>query len=284
MTKEKILNWEITGAIIISLLGSLFHFMFASFVSPVFANVPSMFPAPPDLSPLAAVEKLHKRIRSYPEMANWQAAVLTTLRDMDKDWKPKKKTVVEKFVIVKDKVRIEKILSATEYEGDRTKDLTAKYQAEAEKFNKKSESSQGEDGGRKGGRYRGLDLSRDEMFPFGEDRRADYEYELREGTLAAGQRVHILETLSLQKSSDIYEGKYFIHPETYDILRAELRPAKNPGPLKLLEMHIDFDRLPEGYLVIKSTRIRIHVGLIVKNIRMESEERYSDFQVLDDPL
>lgn len=242
-------------------------------------NVPSTFLAPPELSPLEVVEKLHKRIRSYPEMANWQAVVLTTLRDMDKDWRPKKKTVVEKFVIVKDNVRTEKILSATEYEGDRTKDLTAKYRAEAEKLNIKSESSQGEEGGRKGGRYRGLDLSRDEMFPFGEDKRADYAFELREGTLGAYQRVHVLETRSRQQSSDIYEGKYFIHPETYDILRAELQPAKNPGPLKLLEMHIDFDRLPEGFLVIKAAKVRIHVGLIIKNIRMESEETYSDFKV-----
>jgi len=261
------------------MMKKIFIILIASIVCSASGNVSSTLLAPPELSPLEVVEKLHKRIRSYPEMANWEASVLTTLSDMDKNWEPKKKTIVEKLVTVKDNVRIEKILSATEYDADKTKDLTAKYRTEAEKLNKKSESSQGEDGGRKGGRYRSLDLNRDEIFPFGENKIADYEFELREGTLATGQRVHVLETRSRHKSSDIYEGKYFIHQETYDIVRAELQPAKNPGPLKLLEMHIDFDRLPEGFLVIKAAKVRIHVGLIIKNIRMESEETYSNFHV-----
>jgi hypothetical protein len=93
--------------------------------------------------------------------------------------------------------------------------------------------------------------------------------------------VYILENRSKLKSSDNYEGKYYIHPETFDILRADIRPAKNPGPLKLLEMRIDFGRIPEGYLVIRAASVRIHVGLIIKNIRMESEEIYSDFIVFN---
>jgi hypothetical protein len=168
-----------------------------------------------------------------------------------------------------------------EYDGDKTKDKTAKFQAEAEKLNRKNLSKKGKNGGRKGGRRRGMDLSQEDIFPFGENRRKDFEFELREGLLDDDLDAYILESRCKLKSSDHYEGKYYIHRETLDILRAELRPAKNPGPLRLLEMQIDFGRIPEGNLVVMTTKVRIHVGLIVKNIRMKSEEVYSDYKVFD---
>jgi hypothetical protein len=233
------------------------------------------------LSKVEVVERVHEKIQSTPEMDNWQASALTTLFEMYKNREPKKKTIIEKLVVVKNKIRTEKILSATEFDEDKTKDKTAKYQAEAAKFNIRNESNKGKDGGRKGGRSRGMDLSQDDIFPFGENRRKDYEFDLREGSLEDKLQVYILESRSQFRSSDYYEGEYYIHPETFDILRADIRPAKNPGPLKLLEMRIDFGRIPEGYLVIRAASVRIHVGLIIKNIRMESEEIYSDFIVFN---
>jgi hypothetical protein len=183
--------------------------------------------------------------------------------------------------VVKNKIRTETILSAIEYDGDKTKDKTAKYQAEAEKFNRRNESNKGKNGGQKGERRRGMDLSQDDIFPFGENRRDDFEFDIREGFLEDKLGVYILESRCKLESSDHYEGKYYVHPDTLDILRAELQPAKNPGPLKLLEMQIDFGRIPEGNLVIMTTKVRIHVGLIIKNIRMESQEIYSDYKVFD---
>jgi hypothetical protein len=244
-------------------------------------NIFSSSLASPELSTVEVVERVHEKIKSTPELDNWQASVLTTLFEMDKNWEPEKKTIIEKLAVVKNKIRKEKILSATEFDEDKTKDKTAKYQAEASKFNRRNESNRGKDGGRKGGKSRGMDLSQDDIFPFGENRRKDYEFNLREGSLEDKLRVYILESRSKFRSSDYYEGKYYIHPETFDILRADIRPAKNPGPLKLLEMRIDFDRIPEGYLVIRAAKVRIHVGLIIKNIRMESEEIYSDYKVFD---
>jgi hypothetical protein len=46
-------------------------------------------------------------------------------------------------------------------------------------------------------------------------------------------------------------------------------------------MQFDFGRIPEGNLVVMTTKVRIHVGLIIKNIRMEAEEVYSDHKVFD---
>lgn len=263
------------------MLKNIFAILLTIFAASLSINSVSSIQGNPELSTTELVEKIQEKILSVPEMDNWQASVLTTLFDMDKNWEPKKKTIIEKLIIVENKKRTEKILSAIEYDEDKTKDMTSKYQAEAAKFNKKNQAEQGDDGKRKGGRHRSLDLKRDELFPFGENKRQDYEFDLREGSLAEGQRVYILETRSLQKSADYFEGKYYFQPETFDVLRAELRPAKFPGPLKLLEMHIDFDRLPEGHLVIRTAKVRIHVGLIIKNIRMESEEIYSDYKVFE---
>jgi hypothetical protein len=235
----------------------------------------------PELSTMEVLDKVHAKIASSPQIVNWQASVLTTLYEMDKNWEPKKKTIIQKLTAVRNKKRTEKILSATEYNDDKTKDVTAKYQTQAAKFNKKNEADANEEGKRRGGRHRGLDLERDEFFPFSASKKKDYEYKLHLERMNSGQNVYVLETRSHVKSSDNFEGKYHIHPETFDVLHAVLRPAKFPGPLKLLEMHIDFDRLPEGYLVIKAATVRIHVGLIVKNIRMESEEIYSDYKVFD---
>jgi hypothetical protein len=234
-----------------------------------------------ELTTMDLVEKIHENIQSTPEMNKWQVSVLTTLFKMDKNWEPKKKTVIEKLTIVENKKRIEKIIRATEYDKDKTRDMTAKYQAEAAKLNKKNESRKRENRRPKGRRRSGLDLTREELFPFGENRRKDYEFELYDDPSVDSQGIYVLETRSKQKSSDFYEGKYYIHPETFDVVRAELRPAKYPGPLKLLEMHIEFDRLPGEYLVIRKSKVRIHVGLIIKNIRRESEEIYSNYKVLD---
>lgn len=57
---------------------------------------------------------------------------------------------------------------------------------------------------------------------------------------------------------------------------AELTIAKKPAPLKRMEMEIDFEVLPEGHQVMKKAVMRMHVGLIVKNYRIEAVETYTD--------
>ena len=82
------------------------------------------------------------------------------------------------------------------------------------------------------------------------------------------------------RSDKFFEGTYYIDPDTYDVVRAFLQPAKNPGPLKRLEMEFFFQIQPDGYMIPRETRVRIHVGLVVKNIRMEIQEIYKSFKAL----
>jgi hypothetical protein len=48
-----------------------------------------------------------------------------------------------------------------------------------------------------------------------------------------------------------------------------------------MEMGMDFYVLPEGYFVLRKMAVRIHVGLVVKNIRQDVIEEYSDYRILE---
>ena len=138
----------------------------AVFIPGSATHVLSSCPNLPKLSTTEVLEKVHAKIVSTPEMLNWEASVLTTLFEMDKNWEPKKKTIIQKLTTVRNKMRTEKILSATEYHEGNTKDVTDKFREEAEKFNKKNEAKANGEGKRSSGRHRGFDLERDEFFPF----------------------------------------------------------------------------------------------------------------------
>ncbi|MBN1222787.1 MAG: hypothetical protein JXB23_06030 [Candidatus Aminicenantes bacterium] len=229
------------------------------------------------------LEKVVQRRASYPEMTHWQASVQSTAYEMDKNWKPKKKTVVHKIVRVKERDRQESIQSAIEIKNGKNKDVTQEYINRAYKEREKNARRKREEKNNesKANRRRHMDMTLDEFFPFGKEKRVNYDFAILDESSIEGIPVQIIETHAKQRTEDFLEGKYYIDRKTFDILRVELQFAKNPGPLKRLEMGADFQIHPQGYHTLKSTSFRIHVGLVVKNIRMEAVEEYSNYQILD---
>lgn len=226
------------------------------------------------------VEEVASRLANYPQLKNWQVSVLSTAVRMDKDWKPQKETIVRKTVTVRDKDRTEDIISAMEIEKDKTKDVTEKFRKDALKEKRKREERRAEgkpedEGGRR-------ELSMEDMFPFGVTERKNYIFTRREDSELDGIPVFILETMAKMRTNKYYDGKYYIDKEDYKILKVELKPAKNPSVLKLFEMEAYFQVIPGGYFVLEKTKVRIHVGLVIKNIRMDAEEVYSDYKILSD--
>jgi hypothetical protein len=229
------------------------------------------------------VDKTAKRLASFPEMSHWKASVLSKQAEMDKNWEPEKVTVVQKTLLMKNKILQEKIQSAVEIKNDKRKDVTQKYINEsykemqkAAKERKKARDKNGEDD-----RRRHMDFSFDELFPFSEKNRGNYDFTRLEEKSLEGTSVYLLEARSKQRTKDFFEGIFYIDKETWDILRAELRLAKNPGPLKVMNMDLDLKVLPEGYLAVRKASVRIHVGLVVKNIRREVVDEYSNYQILE---
>lgn len=231
----------------------------------------------------SVVEMTAERLASYPEMSHWQASVLSKKIEMDGNWEPKKETVVHKTVLMKDKTRQEKIESAVEIKNGKRKDVTQKYINQAYKNLQKTarERKKAKDKDSEEGHEGRRDLSLDEMFPFGEKNRKSYDFALLKETELEGIPVYVLEAKAKQRTKDFFDGVFYIHKEKWDVLRAELQLAKNPGPLKVMEMGMDFYVLPEGYFVLRKMAVRIHVGLIVKNIRQDVIEEYSDYRILD---
>jgi len=230
------------------------------------------------------VKKTADKVLSYPEMPDYKVSATSTMHEMDKNWKSKKKTVVEKTIMMKNKIRSESIKSAVEIQKGKTKDVTQKFVNDAYKARekaarerKKAKDEDGEDDEHR----RRMDISLEEMLPFSEKNRENYEFALLEESTWQGTPVYVLEARAKQRTKDFFEGEFYIAKETFDIHRAELQLAKNPGPLKLMEMAVDFQVLPEGFLVLKKMSFRIHVGLVVKNIRREGTEEYFDYQFLE---
>jgi hypothetical protein len=231
----------------------------------------------------AVVDKTGQRLESFPEMLHWQASVLSKKIEMDKNWNPKKETVVQKTVLMKNKIRQEKIQNAVEIKKGKQKDVTQKYINQAYKDLQKAarERKKAKDKDDEGQGRRHMELSLDEMFPFSDKNKDKYDFALLEETAIEGIPVYVLDAKAKQRTKDFFDGIFYINKETWDILRAELQLAKNPGPLKVMEMKMDFFVLPQGYFALKKIYVRIHVGLVVKNIRQEVLDEYSNYQILE---
>jgi len=229
------------------------------------------------------VDKTAKRLESFPEMSHWKASVLSKQFEMDKNWEPKKVTVVQKTVLMKSKILQEKIQNAVEIKDDERKDVTQKYINESYKEMQKAakERQKAKDKNGDEGRRGHMDFSFDELFPFSEKNRGNYNFTLVEERTFEGTSVYVVEARAKQRTKDFFEGIFYIDKETSDILRAELQLAKNPGPLKVMNMNLDLIVLPEGYLAVRKASVRIHVGLVVKNIRREVVDEYSNYKILE---
>lgn len=230
----------------------------------------------PDVPELVA--KVGERIASYPKLESWQARAHSTKSRMNSNWMPKSTTTAEKIVRLDGGSWSEEILSAEETEGGRSRDVTNKLQAEARARGEKQRRSSG-DVLKNEPRNRGPrspDVIREAAFPFSPEKRSAYDFTVKGPALLDGTPVILLQSRSRIRSDEMLEGVYYIHPGTFDVLRAELTVAKRPIPVRRIEMLIDFLVLPEGYQVMKKAVIRVHLGFIIKNVRVEDVETYSD--------
>jgi len=224
----------------------------------------------------ALLDRISQRMENYPEQTHWDARVSTKMIRMDKNWQPKKTTAVEKILTVTGDIREEKILAAQEEEKGRIKDITLKQQKDADKAAKKSREK-----ARKGKPQdeRRLELGGEKLFPFGEKQRGYYSFKLLDEQILKDIAVYVVQSSSYRKSRDYYEGLYYIAKDTFDILKVELLPAKLSGPLKKLEMKVEFNVTPEGHFVVVKTWAKLHIGLVIKNFRIVMEELYADYNI-----
>ena len=196
---------------------------------------------------------------------------------MDLTWKPKKTTLVTKKISIDGKNRTEDIQQVLETKKGKTRDITQEYIKEVlkeeEKARKRAEKGKG------GGRQGRQELTRSQIFPFDKEQRKNLQFSFKEESTYKGIPVIIVESRSSIKDEGVYTGIYTITRDSLDVLRVDLVPTKKPAVLKTVEMVFEFQVLPEGPLAIKRTWFKMHLNVVIKVIRLEAEDEYSDIKV-----
>lgn len=226
------------------------------------------------------VDRVSIQLETHPKYDSWRVSVISTTTKMDKNWQPQKVVTVKKIVKVFNKDRTEEILQALETEKGRTKDITEKYIKGAKKQREKKEQERKLKGEKEKNR-KSLELTWEEIFPFNEEKRINYDFLKLEDSYIDERPVYVLESRAKIKDEKLYEGKYYICKDSYDVLKVNLKPSKDPKFVKEFEIEMSFTVLPQGYFVLKKSKVQINGGILIKRIRMTIEEEYSDYEIMN---
>jgi len=227
-----------------------------------------------DLVPL--LEKIAKRVDSYPENNNWGYKIVTKFTEMDKQWQSTKTTITTAVVKDTEGVLSGRVIEAVEIEDGMTKDIIEKTKEQTEKQIEEANKQRRE----QETQNEAENLS-NTLFPFKESKRAKFKFSRLNDTSINERPVFIIEAAAIEKDEQLFEGKYYIDQKTYDVLKAQIKPSENPKFVKELEMDIDFEVLPEGNYIRKRSKTRVDGGLFFKRIRAVIEEEYSDIDILN---
>ena len=227
-----------------------------------------------DLVPL--LEKIEKRRSSYPENDNWKARIVNKNMEMDKQWQTTKTTITTMIVKSVDNILSSEILEAVEIEDGATRNV---IQEVAEQTKEQIERSNKERAEQK--KQEETEDSSDVLFPFNEKKRAKFAFCRLDDAFINERPVFIIEAAAKEKEEDLFEGTYYIDQETYDVLKIQVKPSKNPMLVKELDIDIDYEVLPEGNRIERKTRTRVNGGPFFKRVRMIIETEYFDIEILD---
>ncbi len=256
----------------------------------------------------AFLAKVDRRLSSYRDYKNWQAAVVSRRAEMDKNWRPQTVTVVTKTVRSADGVYEEDIGQALETKKGKTRDVTAEFREEAREAAERARRRRAEAGGAGSGERRALSFAVKDILPFDAARRERYDFDIledgvpdRPGAVVIQARLKEAfrdkDAVSLaggdeeegargqegngRRPNVHWEGIFVLDPATGDLLRMDVRPAGRVRFVKRLEFTVDFTLLAGGQLVPSRVKTAVDAGFFLKHVRMEVEEEYSDYRILD---
>lgn len=230
------------------------------------------------------LDKLSQKIKASFDYKNWRATIVSTITKTDKNWTPEEVTVVTKNIRSSNEGEPqEEILRALQTKKGKTTDITQKYAEERRKEREKARRKRAEEktSASADDEHGGGAMSLDEFLPFSETKRGDFEFRLQDRPTAEGQTVSVLDVRAKVKNQRNWEGTFFFDPETYGLIKVDLRPSQNPKMVKELTMQIDFEVLNDRYLVLKRTQFKVNGGIFIKHVRQIVEDVYSNFEVLD---
>ena len=222
------------------------------------------------------LDKVTGRMSSYPDNDNWKYTVITRSTEMDKDWKPEKTTLITAAVKDADNVMSGRIVKAVVIEDGNETDISEKISKQILK--------RIEDTNKERIEHKGSDRAEDELdrlFPFFKNKITKFNFRKTGDTVINGKSVFIVEAVAKEKDTEIYEGTYYIDKKTYDVVKARIRPSKNPKFVKELDMDMDFEVLPEGNFMRRRSKTRVKGSFLFKKFRLIIEEEYTDVEIFN---
>lgn len=117
--------------------------------------------------------------------------------------------------------------------------------------------------------------------PFGADKRGLYEFRRGADRNLNGLRAATIEARSKVPDDESWEGTYQVDAESFDILRVEAWPSKNPALVKELRMLADIEVIRGRYPFLKKSRFKVDGGILIKRVRLTAEEEFSNVEILD---
>lgn len=231
------------------------------------------------------LDKISQKIKASFDYKNWRATVVSTITKTDKNWTPEEVTVVTKNIKSSNEGGSqEEILRALQTKKGKTADITQKYAEDRRKEREKARKRQAEQKTNPSAddEHGGGAISLEELLPFSEKKRGDFEFRLLDRAGAEGKTVSALDVRAKVKNPKNWEGTFYFDPETYSLIKVDLRPSLNPKMVKELTMQIDFEVLNDRYLVLKRTQFKVNGGIFIKHVRQIVEDVYSNFEVLDE--
>ncbi|MGB9892940.1 MAG: hypothetical protein ACPLRA_00895 [Candidatus Saccharicenans sp.] len=225
------------------------------------------------------LEKVSQRLTGYPDFEKWQALVISTYIEADKNWRPEKTRRVKKMLTVNGEVRDEQIMEAVEIEKGQTRDVTESYRRQRlERLRKmKEDIERAKASGKKPNTKN--QLTKDDLIPFSDKNKNNYVFRLVGEDEYRGGKVYILEARAKERKENLFEGRYYISQKTYDPLKLIVQPAKNPNFVKEFQVEIELEPW-QDQLLLKKSRIKVSGGFLFKSVRILVEEEYSEFKVI----
>jgi hypothetical protein len=204
--------------------------------------------------------------------------VLETLKDLDGDGLVKSLTEVTKRVEFRDSTQNETVLKAVRTEDGKTRDVTGEWVEKSgkEKRSRERKSAEAHKDGNRKKDDQSFSLEGKDLFVFRKEVRGDYRFAWMTDTVVDGRRTRRFSAVPRIPGNGKFFAEYGICGDSTDVAYAQLRPAKYPKMVKHMDMALRFFHDGDGHYFLKDVRTRFTASLVIKKIRMEIAEAYSD--------
>lgn len=222
------------------------------------------------------IQQINRRMSAFKKDRNFECLVTSKEFKVNGDWEPEKTTIVEKKMTVDSTGAAFDILHAVEIEKGKEKDITLDLQKKMEEEKRKQEEKEDEDN--KDEEKRSVSLGSKELNPFSEENRSQYNYCLLPDTVADSTAYYRIQTIAKVPDDKRFQGVFWINKKNSVIERIKLKPSKNPKFVKDFDLAFRFEGLDSNHWVIRQSHVRVYVSLLIKKIRIVSEETYENYR------